>query len=147
MTHSADYYIEKLKMKPHFEGGWYADIWRSDLYLPQSSLPQGVIGRRHASSLIYYLLKKGELSRPHKLRSDEVWLWQAGGTLALSLADKAEKAPYQTIDLGCNLHRGEALHAHIPRNMWQSAVVSRGDFVLVSCVVTPAFEKRDFTMV
>ena len=70
---------ELLDLAPHPEGGWYRETWRAG----PASHPGGYPGPRAAATGIYFLLAPGEESRWHRVRSDEVWLWHAGGPLLM----------------------------------------------------------------
>jgi uncharacterized protein len=70
---------ELFDLAPHPEGGWYRETWRA----APASHPDGYPGPRAAATGIYFLLAPGEESRWHRVRSDEVWLWHAGGPLIM----------------------------------------------------------------
>src|ERR1700735_3953284 len=70
---------ELLDLSPHPEGGWFRETWRA----ARESVPAGYPGPRAAATGIYFLLTPGEESAWHRVRSDEVWLWHAGGPLTL----------------------------------------------------------------
>ena len=70
---------ELLNLTPHPEGGWYRETWRA----APSFQPDGYPGPRAAATGIYFLLGPGEESAWHRVRSDEAWLWHAGGPLTL----------------------------------------------------------------
>ncbi len=65
---SADYWIEALGLTPHPEGGHFRENYRSvetvDLKVPDRT--------RAVSTAIYYLLKGTEVSRLHRIKSDEL---------------------------------------------------------------------------
>lgn len=146
ISQNGDYYIEKLGLEPHYEGGWYKFIWKSDKSIPQVILGEDYSGDRASASLIYYLLKSGETSTWHKLRSAEVWFWHAGDSLKMTLGGSGESpVKSKEIILGSNLDKGEQLQAIISAGVWQTTTPSAGsDFVLVSCVVSPGFHDDDF---
>ena len=141
------YWIRHLGLSPHEEGGWFKHLWTSEISLALAGLPEGYGGDRGSCSLIYYLLRAGEVSCWHQLRSPELWLWQQGGTLlqtqgGLGEAPTAEK----TLVLGPRPEKGEALHLVVPQLTWQTTRVAEGDFVLVSCVVSPAYHQAEMKM-
>ena len=55
---TADQIIKFLQLKPHPEGGWYKQTWKSE---------DTLLGRASGTS-IYFLLKAGEISHWHKDR-------------------------------------------------------------------------------
>lgn len=58
---TAEYYIEKLEMLPHVEGGYFKESFLSEsLYNTDKKL----------WSSIYFLLRTGEVSHFHRLKSD-----------------------------------------------------------------------------
>ena len=71
--------VPALGLEPHPEGGWYRQTWRSAVLVQ----PAGYSGPRAAATAIEYLLPAGETSRWHRVRSDELWLWQGLGPLRL----------------------------------------------------------------
>jgi predicted cupin superfamily sugar epimerase len=121
---------DQFDLQPHPEGGWYRRTWQS----PIQFSPPGYQGARPAATAIYYLLCPGERSRPHVVRSDELWLWHYGGPLRLTIGEN-------TVVL--DQHRPQAL---VPGGVHQSAEPASPDPVLVTCVVAPGFDFADFTL-
>lgn len=127
--------------EPHPEGGSYRPVWRSDVELPQATLPEGYLGSRSAGSCIAYRLAPGERSRWHRVRSSELWLWQGGGDLRLRLGGSGARPEEQrTVLLG----PGGALQHAVGPNEWQAAEPAATRAVTVSCVVVPGFDWRDW---
>ncbi|MEL7624455.1 MAG: cupin domain-containing protein [Clostridiales bacterium] len=144
-TGNAQYWIDTLKLEPHYEGGWYRHIWTSDMVLPQKGLPQPYKGDRGACSLIYYLLQGDEVSCWHKLTSPEVWTWHCGGSLVMLQGGKGHKPEAEKeLLLGARPDKGEAFHLVVAEGVWQTTRLKEGSFVLVSCIVAPAFHEDDF---
>jgi predicted cupin superfamily sugar epimerase len=120
-------------MKPHPEGGWYAETFRDAL--------QG--GRGH-STAIYFLLERGQVSAWHRVRdAAEVWHFYAGAPLVLTI--HAEDGPVTRQVLGPDLAAGQRPQAVVPANAWQMAE-SVGDWTLVGCTVAPGFDFTAFEM-
>ena len=126
--------IRELGLKPHPEGGNYAEVYRS---------PEKVTGSRSACTAIYYLLQAGEISHWHRIDADEVWHHYAGAPLILSISEDGATTRDQI--LGKAFERGERAIAVAPRNVWQSAR-TLGDWTLVGCTVSPGFEFSGFEM-
>jgi uncharacterized protein len=135
---------EALDLLPHPEGGWYAQTWASDV----TFTPPGYSGQRAAATAIYFLLAPGDESRWHTVRSDEIWLWHAGGPLHLLLggAGAAPRAEPQVVTLGQDLAMGQRPQHVVPAGCWQSARPAADAEVLVSCVVAPGFDFADFAV-
>ncbi|MFA5073942.1 MAG: cupin domain-containing protein, partial [Nitrospirota bacterium] len=69
--------IRELKLAPHPEGGWYRELYRSNLKV---ATPHG---ERCAITTIYYLLAAGQYSRWHVVAADEIWHLLDGHPLEL----------------------------------------------------------------
>jgi predicted cupin superfamily sugar epimerase len=109
MVKDAAYWIGKLGLEAHPEGGYYRQTYESDLVLAREKLPAEFTGARAASTAIYFLLETEEFSAFHRLRSDEVWHFYVGVTLVVHLIDKAGQ--YSEILLGSDPDAGEVLQA------------------------------------
>lgn len=129
--------IERLGMQPHPEGGWWCQTWRT-----------GGLDRatRGDLSTIAYLLEAGEVSRWHRvLDATEVWFHHAGAALELSMTAPDAGAAPTVVVLGTDLAADQQPQAVVPSGWWQSATATDG-WVLVGCVVTPAFIDEVFEM-
>jgi uncharacterized protein len=139
---SADEVIALLGLRPHPEGGHFAEVFRSSLAVT-SDLHSG---SRAASTAIYFLLKGGELSALHRVSSDEVWHHYAGDALELHAFDGQEHTCHK---VGTDLSAGERPLAVIPAGVWQAARVNPGGqhgYALVGCTVAPGFDFADFEL-
>ena len=135
--------VALLDLRPHPEGGWYRETWRA----PATCTPVGYPGERASATGIYFLLHPGEQSRWHVVRSDELWLWHAGGPVELRLGGSgADPAPGATIMLGADVAAHQRPQACVPGGVWQSARPVGTDPTLVSCVVSPGFDFADFRL-
>jgi hypothetical protein len=139
------YWIEKLGLVRHPEGGWYREIYRSSETVAKTALPARYDGNRVLATAIYYLLESGQCSAMHRLKSDELWFFLAGGPLLISCI--GEEGNSESIRLGACPERGESVHAVVPAGTWFGArPLDPDSFSLVSCVVAPGFEFTDLEM-
>ena len=129
---------DRLDLKPHREGGWYREIYRS------SDRVQTMRGARSAITAIYYLLDRDQISRWHIVKSDEIWHFYEGAPLEL-LAYDPEAGTLVRCVLGSTSDNHQRV-AVIRKGVWQAAR-SLGDFSLVGCTVGPGFEFEDFQFV
>jgi predicted cupin superfamily sugar epimerase len=127
---SAEEIIAKLGLQPHPEGGWYRETWKG---------PD--IGGRASGTAILFLLKAGERSHWHRVDADEIWLWHAGAPLVLSMGERAARE----VRLGPDVLGGEVVQAVVPAGWWQAAW-PLGEWVLVSCTVSPGFRFEGFEL-
>lgn len=154
----ARYYIDKLGLvKLENMGGYIKVTSKSDIILPNASLPERFEGDRDAYSMNYYLLEKGETLNWHKLNQDEQWFYHAGGAIKISyfFPEEVESKGNEKFEIPCNLHsivigsdldKGHQLQASVPHNAWFKAEIVDGDFCLVSCSLAPGFDMRDSTI-
>ena len=135
---------ERLDLLPHPEGGWFRQTWRTAAEFQ----PDGYPGLRAAATGIHFLLRPGEESRWHRVRSDEMWVFNRGGPLQIDLggAGAAPGAPATTV-LGADLAAGESVQFLVPAGTWQAARPASDVEVLVSCFVAPGFDFADFEAV
>lgn len=129
--------IRLLELKPHPEGGFYRETFRD------APGPNG----RALSTLIYFLLKAGQISAWHRVDAAEVWHYYAGAPLRLSIWQQGQGL--RTVDLGIDLHAGQRPQCVVPAGFWQMAEASGGGapgWSLVGCSVAPGFEFSGFEM-
>ena len=140
---NANYYIEKLVLQKHPEGGWFKEVYRSNENIAATALGKRFSGQRSISTSIYFLLQKGEFSAFHKIKSDETWHFYDGGTLELfSISPEGKLIIYK---LGLNIQKGELPQITIPHGHYFAAK-SKADFTFVGCTVAPGFDFVDFEM-
>lgn len=141
----AQYWISKLGLVPHDEGGWYSETYRSPDRLPLTALPEGYTGSRPCSTAIYFLVTHTAPSRFHRLQSDELWHFYDGTGLTLHLLHA--DGTYTCVLVGRRPERGEQFQVTVPRGVWMAAEVQEpGGFALVGCTVAPGFEYEDFEL-
>jgi hypothetical protein len=127
--------IERLGLAPHPEGGWYRETFRA---------PPAPGATRGAATMILFLLEAGRASHWHRIDAEEMWIFQAGAPLALSVAE-ADGAGAVDHQLGSDILGGEALQHVVRPGQWQAAR-TLGDWSLVACVVAPAFDFAGFEL-
>ena len=128
--------IARYNLKPHPEGGWFAEVHRSHRSI---GTPAGYPGERVALTAIYFLLCQGEFSAFHSVTSEEIWIHLAGSPLELVLLD-----PARVLRLAAPGEDGEPLLV-VPPGVPQAAR-SLGPYTLTSCLVAPGFDFDDFRM-
>lgn len=132
-------------MEPHPEGGYFAEVFRSDEYLSEQSLPERYLGKRNFFTSIYYLLEKEDFSAFHRLASDEIWNYYDGSALLIHILGEKGEVTSHTLGLDCE--SGEKPQLLIKRGQWFAAEVKdKSSFTLVGCIVIPGFEYSDFRL-
>ena len=134
-----------FKMKPHPEGGWYYRNYVADESIPAQGLPHRFGGPRPICTGIYFLLEKGSFSAFHRIKSDEIWHFYAGGELLLHIISPAGEL--ETVVLGTEFMSGRHLQWVVPAGYWFAAEPApETEFSLVGCTVAPGFDFNDFEL-
>jgi len=137
---TAEEYIKQLHLTAHPEGGYYQETYRS----PDEIKARGFDGNRSVVTSIYFLLQDNQKSHLHRIKSDEQWYFHVGETLEIIILNKGKLS---ILLLGTNMENGEVLHITVPAGAWfGSRLINQKGFVLVSCVVAPGFDFRDFEL-
>jgi predicted cupin superfamily sugar epimerase len=123
--------VAALDLAPHPEGGWFRETWRS---------PAALANGRAAATSILFLLEAGQRSQWHRVDAGELWLFQAGRPLTLSIAGEV------VVTLGPDPLAGHVLQKLVPPHAWQSAEGPPHGWSLVACVVAPGFEYAGFEL-
>jgi predicted cupin superfamily sugar epimerase len=140
----AAYWIDHLDLKPHPEGGFYKESYRATENIPVAALPGRFKGTRSFSTAIYFLLRTQDKSLFHRIKSDELWHFHAGSTLAIYVLSETGLTVHK---LGSRLEEGDTLQVVVPANTWFGAKVIDGNaYTLAGCTVAPGFDFQDFEM-
>lgn len=145
MQEKVKYYIDKLQLLPHPEGGYYREIYRAGEILLAEHLHGKYTGNRNIATSIYFLLNEKDFSAFHRIKSDELWHFYDGAAVKISVID--EQGKLFEIHLGNNIAGGEVFQAVIKKNCWfASELMDKTSFALVGCTVAPGFDFQDFEM-
>lgn len=139
MTERAALLVARLGLLPHPEGGYFAELYRSDAVVH----PVDRRGPRAALTTIYFLLPAGAVSRWHRVQSDEVWHFYEGAPLDLWMAP-SDAGQVEHRRLG-PLEGDQHPVWTVPAGHWQAAR-STGPYTLVGCTVGPGFDYMDFQL-
>jgi len=132
-------------MKPHPEGGFYKETYRSDGMIPKEVLQQGFSGNRAYSTAIYFLLTSENFSAFHRIKQDEIWHFYGGSPLYVHVIDL--KGSYTRHAVGMDLDQGESPQLIVPAGCWfASSVKNTEGYSFVGCTVSPGFDFKDFEL-
>ncbi|WP_278600689.1 cupin domain-containing protein [Clostridium tertium] len=132
---NAEYYIKNLEMLPHVEGEYFKESFLSE---------EKVRENKNLWSSIYFLLRTGEVSNFHRLKSDELWYYHDGEALTIYMI--SPEGELITKQLGINIEKGEVPQALVPKGYIFGSAMNNEGFSLVGCMVAPAFEYEDFEL-
>lgn len=136
MVKEITYWVEKLEMLPHPEGGFYKETYRSEQSIPGTN--------RQLMTGIYFLLTSDNVSRFHRIKSDEMWFYHAGSPLIVHTLD--ENGHTQN-HVGLDFEAGQQPQFLVPKDtIFGSSVLLEDSYSLVSCVVAPGFDFEDFEL-
>ena len=129
-------------MKPknltnHPEGGRFAEIFKSNCKVVARDNKE-----RTALTHIYFSLNPEEVSKFHKVASDEVWNLYEGKGLRLYIWD-GKSDEMEIVELSKS--KREYCHV-VTAGMWQAAEPV-DDTILAGCSVAPGFEFEDFVLI
>lgn len=140
---SPKYWIDRLSLIPHVEGGAFSEIYRSELVLPKNSLTIEHRGDRNAMTSIYFLLETGQFSAFHRIASDELWHHYDGGPLFIY--EISPTGDLVTHKLG--IENDATPFTVIRAGSWfGSRVQAPSSYTLCGCTVAPGFDFADFEL-
>lgn len=138
----AQFWIDHLRLAAHPEGGFYKETYRAKESIGVKALPDRFSGSRSFSTAIFFLLRSQDRSVFHRIKSDELWHYHAGTSLAIYLLTDSGLIVHK---LGPDPGQGEALQVIVPANCWFGAKVLQPDsYTLAGCTVAPGFDYEDF---
>ena len=137
--------VERFKLIPHPEGGYYREVYRSPLEIQHPGVDASHDTSRRGSTFIYFLLGKNDFSAFHRVRwSDEIWHLYAGGPLELHTIDAQHR--YACHTLTGDVAHGEPAHV-VPAGCWQATRPAPGvEWAFCGCTVAPGFDFADFEL-
>ena len=137
--------VKELDLKPHPEGGYFKETYRSKGEIKEDSLHSGYGGKRNYSTCIYFLLTSETFSAFHKIKQDEIWHFYAGSPIQLHTISEA--GDLSKFIIGTDLISGQTPQLIVPGDHWFAAtVVNDNDYALVGCTVAPGFDFSDFVL-
>jgi predicted cupin superfamily sugar epimerase len=133
--------IEALGLVAHPEGGMFRETFRAIERVDAR-------GGRSASTLIYFLLRRGEVSSWHRVNgSDEHFLYHGGDSYHLRWIDGLGELKEEIV--GLDLAAGQRPQRIVPAGCWQAAIPDPNGTMgwsLIACHVSPGFDFADFEM-
>jgi Uncharacterized conserved protein len=135
-------WIEYLQLAFHPEGGYFREIYRNNQeYIDD----QRYSGKRNLATSIYYMLQSGQVSKLHRLNSDEIWYFHYGSPICVHVFYHGN---YQQQVLGTDLINNHQLQIILPAgSVFGAEVLLPDSFSIVGCMVSPGFHFEDFKLI
>lgn len=127
--------IAHYNLKPHPEGGFYRETFRSTGRL---ACPWDATTERNYVTAIYFMLVEGNFSAFHRIKADEQWHFYEGDALEIWSITPDGQAIQKVLS---NQNYQEV----IPAGHWFASRTT-GKYSLAGCVVAPGFDFDDFEM-
>ena len=133
--------IQQLSLQMHPEGGYYSEIYRSDMTIDTDRVGQ----QRSAMTSIYYLLTDDSpIDYFHLNKSDIMHYFHCGSPVTYFLIPP--NGTLQQCQLGLDIANGEMPQLLVPGGYWKAAVLESGEFGLLGESVAPGFDFRDMEL-
>ena len=137
--------IKSLRLKPHPEGGYFRETYRSTGEISRENLGAEYSGKRNYSTCIYFLLTSESFSAFHRIVQDEIWHFYEGSPISFHMI--SPKGEYSGVIIGSSLDEGQVPQCVIPCGTWFAACVTDNNaYSLVGCTVSPGFNFDDFEL-
>jgi len=135
----AENIIKLYNLEPlTIEGGYFKELYRSNTIFNTDD------GSRSAYTHIYYLLKKGQISSLHRLKSDEIWHFYSGDSITIIEISPEGKLKTEIFGPDVTRHKVEYL---FPKGHWFGAYLNpESEWILLGATVVPGFEYSDFEL-
>ena len=137
--------IKELDLRPHPEGGYFKETYRSEGAIKLNSLGPNFKGARNYSTCIYFLLTSETFSAFHRIKQDEIWHFYEGTPIQLHTI--SESGIHEQYLIGQNFSDGQTPQLVVPARHWFAAqVLDKSSYALVGCTVSPGFDFNDFEL-
>lgn len=135
MSERTDVLKAHYHLRPHVEGGFFAEVYTA----------QAAPGGRPLAGSIYYLLDAGEVCIFHQLDCDELYYYHEGCGMKLTVLDGGE---VRQLLLGGDVEAGARACVLLPKGcIFAAENRERGRYTLVSCMTAPQFAESGYRLI
>jgi predicted cupin superfamily sugar epimerase len=145
---NVDDWMKILNLKPHPEGGFYSETYRSNDQCILERYNQQI---RFCSTAIYFLLRLPDtpISVFHRIKADEMWHFYTGLPLIIHVLDEQESSHTEFIlDNRLDVNINARPQLLVPYGKWFGAEILPTNrveiYTLCGCTCTPGFDYKDF---
>ena len=133
--------IARYELQPHPEGGWFRETYRSEETVIHPRVQQS----RSASTGILFLITPSNVSRLHRIASDEMWHFYLGSPMTVVEFSEDGNDFTKTV-LGEGGEVQYVVKAGVTFGSYSNGGTGPDAFSLVGCTVAPGFDFADFEM-
>jgi uncharacterized protein len=140
--------VEQIKSLLHLqplsaEGGYFAEVYRSEEQIPPSALPNRYGTGRSFGTAIYYVLTLDTFSAMHRLLTDEIYHFYLGEPV--EMLQLWPDGSSKLLTLGPDILNGMRPQVVVPSGVWQgSRLAPGGKFALMGTTMAPGFDPGDY---
>lgn len=133
--------IELYKLEKHPEGGYFKETYRSNSCFNFENNHPTFKSNRNFSTQIIFLVHFENVSKLHKIKSDEIWHFYRGAPFRLYIFDN--NLNLETITLN-NLDFENPFQYTVKSGYWFCGETTNiNSYSLMGCSVSPGFEFED----
>lgn len=146
-------WVKVLKLKPHPEGGFYSETYRSS---DNCTLERINNQTRSCSTAIYFLLQHPNSPKSvfHRIKADEIWHFYQGLPLIIHVLDEEQSTHTEHIlSNQLDINTNARPQIVVPYGKWFAAEIlttsnqdRKENFTLCGCTCAPGFDFQDFEM-
>ncbi len=147
MKKNYQYWVEHLEMTKHPEGGYFKENYANPEHITDQELNVSFEGTRSLATSIYFLLTDSEVSKFHRLKSDEMWYFHDGVPLSIYVISPEGKLDIYR--LGLDIEKGEMPQILVPAGSIFGSCIDNpqtNQYSLVGCMVSFGFQFEDFEL-
>ncbi len=137
----ANYWIEKLGMIPHPEGGYYYSSYTSEQSMFRHDIAGVSSSERKLWSSIYLMLTEDDFTAFHRVRSEEVWYYHYGSSVKIYMI--SPEGELTTAVLGLDIENGEKMQVRVPKSHIMAAERTSEECSMIGIMVSPGFDFDD----
>jgi predicted cupin superfamily sugar epimerase len=136
-------WIKHLQLEQHIEGGYFRRTYQSDY--THTEIPYAKTPRYLMTSIFYLLTDDSPTDHLHLNCADIMHYFHAGSPITYLLVHPEGRL--ERVKLGNNPAAGEQLQLLVKGGCWKAAILSQGEFGLLSEAVSPGFDYDDMRLI
>ena len=126
--------IEKYKLLPFSEGGYFAEIYTSSSSLIQNN-------DRPLAGSIYFLLDQKDITRFHRLDCEEIWYYHQEVGINIYFVEENNTISLRQLGIG----EGQYPIVVVPKNtIYGAENIDTNGYTFISCITVPKFSSKCF---